>query len=112
MTDKREIDAQIDRLKGHRVERLGDGDTSDAFRVLGVAKSFAVNDVPHYSTSIADAWILVEEMARAGLDFEIMPDNQMWFFASSIGYYCGDTAQEAICNAYLVWETYRAKEVR
>jgi len=120
MTDKREIDAKIDRLKGHRVEMLGDGDTSDVFRVLGVAKSFAVNDVPHYSTSIADAWILVEEMVKASSVVRIsvssgLWDCEAWIAETGILAFSDDgapTAPEAICQAYLDWQTRQVEEVR
>ncbi len=63
----------------------------------------------HPSTSIADTWLVVEEMRRQGFSMEYCEDPgepyRVWFQVSDDVLTCGrgisDTATEAICRAAL-----------
>jgi len=70
-----------------------------------------IEELPHYSTSMADAWALVEEMEHSGCnEISVLLDEDEWAcvvwidglndFIEGIA----PTAPEAICRAYLEWK--------
>lgn len=68
------------------------------------------NPLPHYSTSIADAWPVVEEIKNRGKVFVVKADGLMrGDFQPAYLAWCGNmevvravTAPEAICKAALI----------
>ena len=71
MTDKehRELDAEVAKIMGwkrfHDVYKTPDG------------KRVYVSDIPHYSTSIADAWTVVEKI-KANWEFTVHSFGKRW----------------------------------
>ncbi len=61
------------------------------------------DDIPHYSTQIADAWLVVEKL-KEEFDFDISYSKQGWTMYVYNDTYSGiyaDTAPLAICLAAL-----------
>jgi hypothetical protein len=124
MNELRELDAKVARARGKDVRQIGDvpfiaceygtGPGSPTIITIDDTK-YDTYRLPHFSTNIADAWALVEEMDAAyGVFYELanrIDDGYHQF--SFISQYCtgqhvtATTVPEVICKAYLKWKEAR-----
>ena len=99
--DDNEIRIKIAKLKGIEYDTyyFPDGGPSHVYHNSN-------GDIPNWPVNIQDAWELVEEMGLIGM----RTYGDTWHcgiydkYGEQIGYSCSDTAQRAICLAWLSWK--------
>jgi hypothetical protein len=75
---------------------------------------YCLNVVPFWSSDLNTAWQLVDEMIDSGLVVSVEGDLGYWCtgygdMSACLSYVEGDTPQESICKAYLVYLTRNEK---
>lgn len=107
----RELDRQVAEALGHELKK-------SAFGEIWFDLDMPNQQIPHYSTSIADAWTLVEKTFHTGGEepyalriFGPLDDGYkvelIWCHHDGdipLAEFICDTAPEAICKAFLKWK--------
>ena len=103
----RELDCRVaEKVMGYAVQGDQIVPPNDAYVLLGIMGAMKF-DIPHYSTDIADAWLVVEKMKASAFEVTIDDtDGDWWALFADLEYKhissaYADTAPLAVCRAAL-----------